>query len=112
MMAAIVAPAGARNIAMMRACLVSGRAATLGDEGTDRPGILDLPVFREAERVPALGLDLGLVMGSSEGCATPSAAPPQPHLGKPPAGQDPEARLSRSQVPTATLQSSPKASQF
>jgi hypothetical protein len=77
---------GRRNIAMMRACLVPGRAVTLGDEGTDRPGILDLPVFREADRVPALGFDLELVMGSSEGCATPfgraTSAPPRQTAGR------------------------------
>ena len=60
---------------MMSACLVPGRAAALGDEVTDRPGTLDLPDFREADRVPALDLDLGLVIRSSEGCATLSAAP-------------------------------------
>src|SRR5258705_2717009 len=38
----------------------------------------DLPGFRAIERVAAFGLDLGLVMGSSEVYAAPSAAPPQP----------------------------------
>jgi hypothetical protein len=37
-----------------------------------------------------------LVMESSEVCATPSAAPPQPRPGNYPAGQDPEAGFSRS----------------
>src|SRR4029077_13730057 len=83
---AIVAPAGARSMARMRACLVSGRAATLEDDGKDRPDILDLPVFLEADRVPALGFDLELVMGSSEGCATPfgrtTSAPPRQTAGR------------------------------
>jgi hypothetical protein len=58
-----------------------------------------LLVFRAAERVAAFGLDLGLVMGSSEVCATPSVAPPQPRPANRPAGQDPEARLSRPKSP-------------
>jgi hypothetical protein len=45
---------------------------------------LNLLDFREAERVAALVVDLGLVMGSSEVCATPSVAPPQPRPGKAP----------------------------
>jgi hypothetical protein len=60
---------------------------------------LGLPVFRAVERVAALVFDLGLVMGSSEVHATPSAAPPQPRPGKRPAGQDPEARLSHPKSP-------------
>jgi hypothetical protein len=54
-----------------------------------------LAVFRAVERVATFGLVLGLVMGSSEVHAAPSAAPPQPRPGNYPAGQDPEARLSR-----------------
>src|SRR3954467_14837960 len=65
-MAATVVPAGARNMAMMRACLVSGRAVLLGDKATARARGLDLLVFRAAERGAALGFDLALVMGSSE----------------------------------------------
>jgi hypothetical protein len=34
MIAAIVTPVGVRSIAMMRACLVSGRDTALGDEAT------------------------------------------------------------------------------
>src|SRR5258706_3972164 len=41
-------------------------------------------LFRAVERVAAFGLVLGLVMGSSEVHAAPSAAPPQPRPGKPP----------------------------
>jgi hypothetical protein len=41
-----------------------------------------LLIFRGAERVATLVFDLGLVMGSSEVNATPSAAPPQPRPGK------------------------------
>ena len=99
-------------MAMMRACLVSGRATPLLDPAIDRACIVDLSAFRAAGRVPALGLDLRLVMGSSEVCATRSAAPPQPRLGNSRQGKDPEARLSPLPVATATLQSRRKASQF
>src|SRR6202166_2079567 len=79
--AAIVAPAGARSMATIWACLVSGRVADLGDAGADRLRDVGLAFFRAVERVAAFGLDLGLVMGSSEVHATPSAAPPQPRPG-------------------------------
>ena len=62
MIAAIVEPVGIRSIAMMRACLVSGRAADLD---ADRLGDASLAVFRVVARVAVFGLDLGLVMGSS-----------------------------------------------
>src|SRR5467141_1208756 len=80
MIAAIVALVGTRSIAIMRACLVSGPAADLDDAGSDRlrTGLAD---FRAAERFAAFGLVLGLVIGSSEVYAAPSAAPPQPRLG-------------------------------
>src|SRR6266404_2001406 len=81
---AIVAPAGVCSIAMMRSCFVPGRATGFDDAGAGRLRELDLLDFREAEWVAALGFDLGLVMGSSEVCATPSVAPPQPRLGKSP----------------------------
>jgi len=80
MIAAIVAPVGILSIAMTRACLVSGPAPNLGDAGTDRFRDV-LAVFRPVEQVAAFDLDLGLVMGSSEVHAAPSAAPPQPRLG-------------------------------
>jgi hypothetical protein len=66
MIAAIVAPAGVRSIARMRACLVSGRVEVFGDDCTVRERGLDLRVVRAAERVLALAFDLDLVMGSSE----------------------------------------------
>src|SRR5258708_11455910 len=81
---AIVAPADVGSIAMMRACLVSGRAADLDDAGADRLLDAGLAVFRTVERVATFGLVLGLVMGSSEVHAALSAAPPQPRLGKSP----------------------------
>src|SRR6266516_7666672 len=56
MIAAIVAPAGVRSIAMMRACLVSGPAASLDDAGADRLRDAGLAVFRAVERVAAFGL--------------------------------------------------------
>src|SRR2546421_1738814 len=68
MIAAIVAPAGVRSIARMRACLVSGRVVVFGDECADRERGLDLLVVRAAERVEALDLDFDLdfIIGSSE----------------------------------------------
>src|SRR5450759_2352993 len=66
MMAAIVVPAGARSIAMMRACLVSVRTADFDDAAADRARDLPLLIFRAAERVVTLVFDLDLVMGSSE----------------------------------------------
>src|SRR5260370_3255186 len=95
MIGAIVAPGGIRNIAMMRVCLVSGLAADLDGADADRLRAAGLVVFRAVERVATFGLVLRLVMGSSEVHAAPSAAPPQPRPGNYPAGQDPEARLSR-----------------
>jgi hypothetical protein len=82
MIAAIVAPADVRSIAMMRACLVSGPAAGFDDAGAGRVRDAGLAAFRAVERVAAFGLDLGLVMGSSEVDATPAAAPPQPRPGQ------------------------------
>src|SRR6202790_2567996 len=64
MMAAIVAPAGVRSIARMRACLVSGRVEVFGGECADCERGLDLLVVLLAERAEALDLDF--VMGSSE----------------------------------------------
>jgi hypothetical protein len=112
MIAAIVVPAGVRSIAMIRACLVSGRIAVFEDEGANRTRVLDLLVDREVERTAAFGLDLGLVMGSSEVRATPSAAPPQPRRANHPAGRDPMGRLTRTPAGTATLLSRTKASHF
>src|SRR5260370_1010622 len=65
MIAAIVAPAGLRSIARMRACLVSDRTDVSGDECADRRG-LDLLIVCPAERVETLDFDLDFVMGSSE----------------------------------------------
>ena len=61
-------------------------------------GILAYRSFRAVERAAAFGLDLGLVMDP------PRYAAPSPHHLSParvnnPAGQDPEARLSRSKPP-------------
>src|SRR5258706_13041845 len=95
MIAAIVAPVGIRSIAMMRACLVSGSAADLDDAGADRLREAGLAVFRAVERVAAFGLVLGLVMGSSEVCATLSIAPPQPRPANRPAGLEPRRPMSR-----------------
>jgi hypothetical protein len=91
MIAAIVAPAGFLSIAMARACLVSGPAAGLDDAGTGRLRDAGLAVFRAVDRAVAFGLDLGLVMGSSEVCATPFAAPPQPRPGQSPGRAGPRA---------------------
>src|ERR1700687_2775988 len=68
MIAGIVAPAGVRSIARIRACLVSGRVEVFSDEFADRERRLDLLFVRAAERIEALDLDFDLdfVMGSSE----------------------------------------------
>src|ERR1700733_12802664 len=99
MIAAIVAPAGLLNIAMARACLVSGREAGLDAADADRLRDPGLPAFRTFELFAAFGLDLGLVMGSSEVCPPPPAAPPQPRPANRRAGQDPEAAFSRPKSP-------------
>jgi len=61
MSAAIVAPVGARSIAMMRACLVSG-PTDLDAERADRLRDPGRAVVR-VERVAVFGLDLGLAIG-------------------------------------------------
>jgi len=111
MIAAIVAPVGIRSIAMMRACLVSGPAADLYDAGADRLRDAGLAVFRAVERVAAFGLVFGLVMGSSEVHAAhrrTTSAPPGQFTRQ---GRTLKGALA-AQVTTATLRSSPKASQF
>ena len=60
---AMVAPAADRSIDSTRACLVSARAAALGDEDTDRLEGFALLAFFAGERVAAFFFDLGLVMG-------------------------------------------------
>src|SRR5260370_42597908 len=79
MSVAIVAPAGVRSIAMMRACLVLGRAADRNDAGAVRLRDAALAIFRAVERVVAFGLVLGLVMGSSEvhAISRTTSAPPR-----------------------------------
>src|SRR6266403_966194 len=112
MIAAIVVPAGIRSIARMRACLVSGRITVFEDEGASRVRDLDLLVDREVERAAAFSFDLGLVMGSSEVRATPSAAPPQPRRATTRQGAIPWGALGRTPAGTATLRSRTKASHF
>ena len=67
-MAAIVAPAGARNIVMMRACFVSGRlsAFEVGFEARS-PRALDLFAARAVFLVDVLGFDLALGIGVLRG---------------------------------------------
>jgi len=62
MIAAIVAPVGIRNIAMMRACLVSGLAADLDGAAADRLRAAGLAVFRAVERVAGFVLSLSDVV--------------------------------------------------
>src|SRR5258705_9201411 len=112
MIAAIVAPAGVRSIAMMRACLVLGRVGDLDAASTDCSRDLGLLAFRAGKRAAAFGLDLGLVMGSSEVHAAPSAAPPQTRLGQTPGRARSRGEPQSPQVTTATLRSDKKASQF
>src|SRR6478609_8174959 len=66
MIAAMVVPAGVRSIAMMRACLVPDPAFGLDDAAAARLRGPCLAVFRADDRAEGFGLDLGLVMGSSE----------------------------------------------
>jgi len=91
MIAAIVAPAGVRSIARMRACLVSGRVEVFGDESADRERGFDLLVVRGAERVEALDFDLDFVMGSSEVARRHPPHHLSPARANHPAGQDPKA---------------------
>src|SRR5258708_3902401 len=109
MIAAIVAPAGVRSIATIRLCFVSARGADLDEAGADLARDAAFRIFRAVERVAAFGLDFGLVMGSSEVYAAPSAAPPQPRPGKSPGRAGPRSAF---QVTTATLRSTPEASHF
>jgi hypothetical protein len=74
----------------MRACLVSGRVEVFGDECADRERALDLLVVRAAERVEALGFDLDLVMGSSEGVRRHSPHHLSPARAKPQQGKTPK----------------------
>src|SRR3954452_259838 len=64
MRATVVAPAGVRSIARMRACLVSVRVVDLNCAERERG--LDLLGFRVAARVEGLDFDLDFVIGSSE----------------------------------------------
>ncbi len=75
MIAAIVAPAGARSIATIRLCFVSGLGADLDEAGADFARDAALRPFRAVEWVAAFGLDLCLVTGSSEIHAAPSRRP-------------------------------------
>src|SRR5467141_2668754 len=92
MIAAIVAPAGVRSIARMRACLVSGRVEAFDDGCADRERGLDLLVVRAAERVKVLDLDLDLdfVMGSSEVMRRHSPHHLSPARAKPRQGKTPK----------------------
>src|SRR5947209_13520286 len=101
MIAAIVAPAGVRSIARMRACLVSGRIEVFGDEGADRERGLDLLVVRAAERVEVLDLDLDLdfVMGSSEVMRRYPPHHLSPARAKPRQGKTPKRAFAASKSP-------------
>src|SRR5258705_12330941 len=99
MMAAIVAPAGVRSIASMRACLVSGCAAGFAYEGTDRVRDLGLLVFRVPERVVALAFDLDLVMGSSEVMRRHPPHHLSPARAKPRQGKTPKREFAASKSP-------------
>src|SRR6266481_4358562 len=101
MIAAIVAPAGVRSIARIRACLVSGRAGVFGDERSDRERGLDLLVVRAGERVEALDLDFGLdlVMGSSEVMRRHTPHHLSPARAKPRQGKTPKRAFATSKSP-------------
>ena len=97
MIAAIVAPAGVRSIAMMRACLVSGRLEVFGGECGDRERGFDLRVVRAALRVEALDLDL--VMGSSEVMRRHPPHHLSPARAKPRQGKTPKRAFATSKSP-------------
>jgi hypothetical protein len=75
---------------MMRACLVLGPAADLDDAGANRLRDADLAVFRAVPRAAVFGLDLGVVMGSSEFMRRHPPHRLSPARANYPAGQDPE----------------------
>ena len=87
-------------------------AASFGEADAARGRDLAVLRVRGAGRVATLVFDLGLVMGSSEVGATPSAAPPQPCRTNSRAGRRSKARIWCLEVRTATLRSSGKASHF
>src|SRR5258707_8284062 len=99
MIAAIVAPAGVRSIARMRACLVSGRVEVFGVESADRERGLDLLVVRAAERVEALDFDLDFVMGSSEVMRRHPPHHLSPARAKPRQGKTPKRPFTASKSP-------------
>src|SRR6266571_7024976 len=107
MIAAIVAPAGVRSIARMRACLVSGRVTVFEDEDEDRERGLNLPVVRAAGRVETLYLafDLDFVMGSSEVMRRHPPHHLSPARAKPRQGKTPKRAFAPFKVTTATLRS-------
>jgi hypothetical protein len=106
MMAAIVAPAGARSMARIRACLVSDRVEVFGNECVDRERDLDLLVVRVADLVEALDLDFDFVMGPSEVMRRHPPHHLSPAREKPRQGKTPSAHSSL-QVTIATLRSNP-----
>src|SRR5258706_5887130 len=105
MIAAIVAPAGVRSIARMRACLVSGRVEVFGVESANRERGWDLLVVRAAERVEALDFDLDFVMGSSEVMRRHPPHHLSPARAKPRQGKTQKRAFATSKVTTATLRS-------
>src|SRR6516225_9014268 len=115
MMAAIVVPARSCSIARTCACLVPARVLATAPEvepwGIGRLDDLRL-VFAGRERVRVVSLDFLLGMGSSKVCATPSAAPPQPHPGKWPGGVGSKSAHQRIPVPIAMLRLQTNASPF
>ena len=82
----------------MRAFLVSGRLA-VGKAVTNRVRDLDLLGLRALERVTDFGFDLGVIMGCSEVMRRHPPHHLSPAQANHPAGQDPEARLSRLKFP-------------
>ena len=99
MMAAIVAPAGVRSIARMRACLVSARVVVFGDECADRERGLDLLVVRAVERLEAFDLDLDFVMESSEVMRRHPPHHLSPARAKPRQGKTPKRAFATSKSP-------------
>jgi hypothetical protein len=101
MIAAIVAPAGVRSIARMRACLVSDRVGVFGDDCTDRERGLDLLVVRATVRAEALDFDFDLdfLMGSSEVMRRRPPHHLSPARAKPRQGKTPKRAFATSKSP-------------
>ena len=100
MMAAIVAPAGVRSIAMMRACLVSG--SRCWSWMMQVPVACEMRAWRSFGRLSGSQPSASIWAWSWDPLRFMRRHPPHhlsPARANHPAGQDPEARLSRPKSP-------------